>query len=166
MSTSCSLLSSRPKPWSERFGKYRQTAATTVRSIEQLSRTKRFILLAYKARHHAYKQKGKDFEVVDTQTDEVAQAREYKPGKYRADFKGRRHYFTDKAIQSYRERIRIKNRRNNVEASLFQISFFTRSNKTRYRGRFKNQLWATCRAAWMNLKRITQYLGNLNPMPA
>jgi len=52
-------------------------------------------------------------------------------------------------ILSYFNRLRIedipqseKNRRNNVEASIFQLSYFTRNNKTRYRGLAKHKWWA------------------------
>jgi hypothetical protein len=53
------------------------------------------------------------------------------------------------------------NRRNNVEATVFQLSFFTQNNKTRYRGNFKHQLWAYIRALWINLIRIQKWGGIL-----
>ena len=48
----------------------------------------------------------------------------------------------------------IKNIRPNVEATIFQISFRLRNNKTRYRGSYKNSIQLTCRAMWINLRRI------------
>ena len=50
--------------------------------------------------------------------------------------------------------IEEKNKRNNVEASIFQLCFHTRNNKTRYRGKRKHELWAFARSAWINLRRI------------
>ena len=50
-----------------------------------------------------------------------------------------------------------KNKRNNVEASIFQLCFHTRNNKTRYRGKLKHELWAFARCAWINLRRIVLF---------
>ena len=52
-------------------------------------------------------------------------------------------------------------RRNNVEASIFQLSYFTRKNKTRYRGKIKHQWWAYYRCTWVNLVRIKNWLGEV-----
>lgn len=50
-------------------------------------------------------------------------------------------YFLPKQLESMRSRQLMedippeeKNKRNNVEASIFQLCFHTRNNKTRYRG--------------------------------
>lgn len=45
-------------------------------------------------------------------------------------------------------------RRNNVEAAMFQISFHTRNNKTRYRSLSKHLMWAYSRCLWMNFIRL------------
>jgi hypothetical protein len=45
-------------------------------------------------------------------------------------------------------------RRNNVEAAMFQISYHTRSNKTRYRGLVKHVMWACSRCLWINFIRL------------
>ena len=45
-------------------------------------------------------------------------------------------------------------RRNNVEAAMFQISFHTRNNKTRYRSLPKHLMWAYSRCLWMNFIRL------------
>lgn len=47
-----------------------------------------------------------------------------------------------------------RNKRNNVEATIFQLCFHSRNNKTRYRGQRKHELWALARCMWMNLRRI------------
>ncbi len=49
------------------------------------------------------------------------------------------------------------NRRCNVEASIFQLSYHTRKKKLKYRSRCAVQLWAVCRAAWINIKRMVIY---------
>jgi hypothetical protein len=45
-------------------------------------------------------------------------------------------------------------RRNNVEAAMFQVSFHTRNGKTRYRGLVKHSMWADARCMWMNFVRL------------
>lgn len=45
-------------------------------------------------------------------------------------------------------------RRNNVEAAMFHISYHTRNNKTRYRGLGKHLMWACARRMWMNFIRL------------
>lgn len=45
-------------------------------------------------------------------------------------------------------------RRNNVEAAMFQISYHTRNNKTRYRGLVKHAMWACARCMWINFIRL------------
>lgn len=54
-------------------------------------------------------------------------------------------------------------RRNNVEAAMFQYSFHSRNNKTRYRGRYKHHLHALRRCAWMNMRRLAIYISKLSP---
>lgn len=56
-----------------------------------------------------------------------------------------------------------RHRRNNVEACMFQYSFHTRNNKTRYRGLLKHRLQALRRCAWMNLRRLTVYITRMSP---
>ena len=38
------------------------------------------------------------------------------------------------------------------KATIFQLCFHTRNNKTRYRGKRKRELWALTRCAWINLR--------------
>jgi len=107
--------------------------------------------------------------VTDTRTNKTYEAEEHKAGKYRIKIKGEKQpnkYFTEEAIASFlrREEIanlpqEILNKRPNVEAAMFQVSFHTRNNQTRYRGKFKTQMWATNRSFWMNLKRIKNCVG-------
>jgi len=73
-------------------------------------------------------------------------------------------YFGQKAIRTSELRHTMKNRpieetrkRNNVEATIFLLSFLSRNNKTRYRRLFKQQMWAYCRCLWINLVRIIRF---------
>lgn len=124
--------------------------------------------------HYTYERTPEGLKVTDTRTGEMACATEYKPGRYRADLQDRRrpYYFRESQVKSSERRQTIQDlseairqRRNNVEATVFQLSFFTRNNKTRYRGLRQNRLWAVCRAAWINIVRIKNYIGDqlLNP---
>ncbi|NEV64871.1 transposase [Thiorhodococcus minor] len=58
------------------------------------------------------------------------------------------------------------NRRCNVEASVFQLVYHTRNKKLKYRGKVRVQLWAFCRAAWINVRRITLHQAKLAEMAA
>ncbi len=70
-------------------------------------------------------------------------------------------YFSQQAIRASELRRALEKRsieelhkRNNVEATIFQLSFFLRNNKSRYRGQYKLQSWAYARCLWINLVRI------------
>ena len=112
---------------------------------------------------------GEDLVVVDTQTGEVIQAKKAKPTKANPHAKrwsiktadGNARYFSQKEIETCQLRKQIasmpiekRNKRNNVEATIFQLSYFTRNNKTRYRGLIQTRMWAILRCIWINLKRI------------
>ena len=102
--------------------------------------------------------------VIDRHSGERQLAEEYKPGRYRFRADGQWRYITDKTIDAAAARRRTEhlpsalfNRRCNVEASIFQLVYHTRNKKLKYRGRSAVQLWAVCRVAWMNVKRIVMY---------
>lgn len=59
--------------------------------------------------------------------------------------------------------IEEQHKRNNVEADMFQYSFHTRNNKTRYRGLHKHRLQAVRRCAWMNMRRLVIYISQMTP---
>ena len=70
-------------------------------------------------------------------------------------------YFEDKDVKAYLLRKQIESlppeeqqKRNNVEAAMFQYSFHTRNGKTRYRGLLKHRIHAYSRCMWMNMRRI------------
>ncbi len=120
-----------------------------------------------------YERTEQGVEVTDRNTGEVLMATQYKEGKYKIILSDKPHYFTEQDIDNYLKRKHIenlpqhiKNRRNNVEASIFQLSYHTRNGKTRYRGQLAHQRWATCRGLWMNLIRIKNYLAQPLQVPA
>ena len=74
------------------------------------------------------------------------------------------YYFGQQAIRASNMRRQMKNRpleelhiRNNVEATIFQISIPLRNNKSKYRGLIKQKMWTYCRCLWINLVRILNF---------
>ena len=49
-------------------------------------------------------------------------------------------------------------KRNNVEATIFQFGYYLRNKKSKYRGLYKQKLWAYCRCLWINLVRIKGFV--------
>lgn len=73
----------------------------------------------------------------------------------------KRIYFSPKSIRSAIKRktmmqrpIEELNKRNNVEATIFNLCCKLRNGKSKYRGLGRNQTWAICRCLWVNLVRI------------
>jgi len=105
--------------------------------------------------------------VTDTQTGAIIPANKTKSGKWSIKTDdGKPRYFAQKEIDTCTLRKQIenmpfneRNKRNNIEATIFQFCYHTRNNKTRYRGLIKNKMWATLRCIWINLKRIVKYIG-------
>jgi hypothetical protein len=102
--------------------------------------------------------------VIERQSGERQLAEEYKPGRYRFRVDGKWRYLTDKDIATAEHRRRTENlprelfnRRCNVEATIFQLCYHTNKKKLKYRGKFAVQLWAVCRVAWINMRRIASY---------
>lgn len=108
--------------------------------------------------------------VTDTQTGQCMQASLAKKNKRSKEdrwfiqtTKGR-YYFNEDAIRTSHLRRTLKQRpaeetrkRNNVEASIFQLCYPLRNNKSKYRGLIKQQSWAYCRCLWINFVRILKY---------
>jgi hypothetical protein len=44
--------------------------------------------------------------------------------------------------------------RNNVEATIFQVGYHYRGDKSQYRGLMKHSIWAMSRCLWVNFRRI------------
>lgn len=109
--------------------------------------------------------------VTDAQTGEHIQAvlakklKNSKEERWRITTASGNKYFGQQAIRASELRRTMKQRpleelhkRNNVEATIFQLSFLLRNNKTRYRGQFKQKVWAYCRCLWINLVRIINFM--------
>lgn len=117
-----------------------------------------------------YERTDAGIQVKDCNNGMLYLAEEYKPGRYRFFVDGQWQYFTDKNINTSECRRRTENlprelfnRRCNVEATIFQMSYHARRKKLKYRGQFRNHLWAICRAAWINLRRICIYQAKPEP---
>ena len=109
--------------------------------------------------------------VTDTQTGEHFQAelakklKTSKEDRWRIKTDSDYKYFNQLAIRASELRRAMKERpieellkRNNVEATIFQLGFFLHNNKSRYRGQYKIQLWAYARCLWINLVRINNFM--------
>ena len=77
-------------------------------------------------------------------------------------------YFTQKEIDTCQIRkkiaetpIEILQKRNNVEATIFQLGYHYPNAKSRYRGLVKHQMWANIRCLWVNFVRILKYIKQL-----
>jgi len=55
------------------------------------------------------------------------------------------------------------NLRSNVEATIFQLCYHYRANKSRYRGLIKHRIWANIRCMWINFVRIMKYIASIDP---
>jgi hypothetical protein len=55
----------------------------------------------------------------------------------------------------------ILNKRNNVEATIFQLGYHCSNSKSKYRGLIKHRMWANIRSLWLNFVRIFNYVTNL-----
>ncbi len=109
--------------------------------------------------------KNGEIQVYDNQTNTQIPVTVTKNNKYRIKTKTGYRYFTDKQIESCRLRKQaeqlpkeIRNKRNNVEATIFQLAYHLRKDKTKYRSLLKNKIWAIIRSLWINFIRIA---GNL-----
>lgn len=111
--------------------------------------------------------------IINRETGEKQLAEEYKEERYRFPVDGQWRYITDKEIQAAECRRQTEslprslfNRRCNVEATIFQLCYHTRKKQLKYRGRHSVTVWAICRSAWINMKRIAIYLGKHAEMAA
>lgn len=120
---------------------------------------------------------GEELTVVDKQTGETIKAIKCKTQtrngekcqrQWRIPWQKERgrpwRYFTEKDVAASELRRKIESlspedqrMRNNVEAAMFQYSFHTRNNKTRYRGLVKHRMHAYARCMWMNFRRLVIY---------
>jgi hypothetical protein len=101
----------------------------------------------------------------DTQTGEIIPSYKNRSGKWTIKSDKGYRYFSDYQIETCHLRKQIelipaekRNKPSNIEATIFQLSYFTRNNKTRYRGLVQHKIWALLRCIWINLKRITIFV--------
>jgi DNA-binding transcriptional MerR regulator len=73
-------------------------------------------------------------------------------------------YFSQKQIRTSQLRTKLQQRpieelrkRNNVEATIFHLGCTLRNSKSKYRGIYKQQMWANSRGLWINLVRIINF---------
>jgi biopolymer transport protein ExbD len=106
--------------------------------------------------------------VTDTLTDTPIEARKITSNKNPEQKKwaikyddNKTIYFNQKQIDTCLLRKQITaipqsvlNRRNNVEATIFQLGYHYSNDKSRYRGLVKHKMWAIIRCLWVNFVRI------------
>jgi len=87
--------------------------------------------------------KNDNVQIVDTKTNTQTPVTLTKNNKYRIKTKTAYRYFTDKQIESCYLRKQVeqlpkekKDKRNNVEATIFQLAYHLRKDKTKYRSIF------------------------------
>jgi len=104
--------------------------------------------------------------IIDNKTNEKLLVTTTPNNTYRISTINGYRYFNEQAVSNsvLRKNFEnlpqeIKNIRNNVEASIFQLAFHLRKDRTRYRGLIKNKMWAIARCLWINCARITKYIG-------
>jgi len=55
------------------------------------------------------------------------------------------------------------NRRNNVEANIFQLGYHYPNAKSRYRTLIKHKMFAHCRCFWIIFVRIANFVAGISP---
>ena len=110
--------------------------------------------------------------VTDLTTNTNVEVHEVKTRKEGAESKwaiktddNKYRYFTKKEIDTCLLRKQIAgrpqaelNRRNNVEATIFQLGYHYPNDKSRYRGLIKHKMWANARCLWVNFVRISNFI--------
>ncbi len=116
--------------------------------------------------------------ITDTQTGQFYRAslakkiKTSKEDRWFIDTDKARVYFSQQAIRASHLRRELQkrpqeelNKRNNVEATIFQLAYHLGNNKSKYRGLIKQKIWAICRGLWINLVRITNFIKQTCPRP-
>ena len=111
--------------------------------------------------------------VTDTHTGESVMAtlarktKRSKEDRWFINGNEKRIYFGRQAIRASHLRRQLKDRskeelqrRNNVEATIFQLSYHLRNQKSKYRGLIQQKTWVISRSLWINLIRIINYNRN------
>lgn len=105
--------------------------------------------------------------IIDAELVKSRRNQEEKKWKIKTD-EIKWHYFTLEHIRTSLLRQKLRDtpieelsRRNNVEATIFQMGFHYSNNKSRYRGLAKHKLWAYSRALWVNFVRLQKHVVKL-----
>jgi len=111
-----------------------------------------------------YTTENDEIHVTDKSTNYKTVVMKMSKGYKFIDINGKTHYITQKVIDMCKLKKELSstppeelNKRNNVEAAMFQLSFHTRNGKTRYRGLMKQKLFAYARVMWINFRRLCLY---------
>lgn len=109
-------------------------------------------------------------QVTDSQTGESVLAvlarkqKNSKEDRWRIETPDGPYYFSQQAIRTSTMRREMKRRpleelhkRNNVEATIFQLGIPLTNGKSKYRGLIKQRMWTVCRCLWINLVRIVNF---------
>lgn len=113
--------------------------------------------------------------IYDTQTNQPVEHKLTitKKGSVRWRIKEQRtyRYFTQKHLELSLLRKKLAaipieklQKRNNVEATVFQLAYHYSNAKSRYRGLIKHQMWANTRCLWINFRRLTKFKAKLGPL--
>jgi len=108
--------------------------------------------------------------VTDTKTGKVMKAipakklKNSREDRWRITTPTGRYYFSQQAIRASHLRRELLQRtqqelhkRNNVEATIFQLGYLLKNGKSKYRGLIKQKLWSYFRCLWINLVRILNF---------
>jgi hypothetical protein len=109
-----------------------------------------------------------ELSIFDTGTNELLDSvkitSKKNTDKWRINTEKGYRYFTQKDIDTYQIRKKIDEtpvetlqKRNNVEATVFQIGYHYPNAKSRYRGLVRHQMWANIRCLWVNFVRILKF---------
>ncbi len=110
--------------------------------------------------------------IIDTHTGEIIESVKISGKndneKWRITTEKGYRYFTEKDIKTSQLRTKIENtpieilqKRNNVEATIFQLGYHYPNSKTRYRGLTKHEMWANIRCLWVNFVRVLNFQGKM-----
>jgi len=122
-----------------------------------------------KGRFQFFLMENGEYSIMDTQTSELMEATKFITKnditKWRITIDKKYRYFTQEYIDNCLLRskiddtpVEILQKRNNVEATVFQLGFHYPNDKSRYRGLIKHQMWANMRALWVNFVRIAKFI--------
>jgi hypothetical protein len=122
-----------------------------------------------KGRFQFFLMENGEYSIMDTQTSELILATKFITKnditKWRITVDKKYRYFTQEYIDNCLIRSKIEDtpveilqKRNNVEATVFQLGFHYPNDKSRYRGLIKHQMWANMRALWVNFVRIAKHI--------